>query len=160
MILQKQTTWTRYSSIYHKPQPKSKLCSSSQQMPTSTPAPAISVSILAHMSLPASLPPPFSPDINLLNGLPLMILPAPAHTKIMVPLCALSHLQTSFSPPSDDSRTQQIQWQAIQQGFCYEEPASGTHGLLTYPPAAAKPSSPVDSSASASTFDDPSPSLQ
>ena len=50
--------------------------------------------------------------------------------------------------------------QAIRQGFCYEEPATGAHGLLANPPAAAEPTSLADSCASAITSDDPGPSLQ
>ena len=63
---------------------------------------------------------------------------------------------------SDDSRIQQMQRQAIRQGFCYEEPATGAHGLLANLSAAAEPTSLVDSGASATTSDDPgpSPSLQ
>ena len=45
-------------------------------------------------------------------------------------------------------------------GFCYEEPATGAHGLLANPPAAASPSSLVDCGVSATTSDDPGPSLQ
>ncbi|KAN0136386.1 hypothetical protein V8E53_005754 [Lactarius tabidus] len=81
--------------------------------PVSTPPP-----IPASISVDTSSPPPSSPDINSLAGLPLTILPAPACTGIIVPPLALSHLQTSSSPPSDDSRTQQMQRQAIRQGFC------------------------------------------
>ena len=53
-----------------------------------------------------------------------------------------------------------MQRQAIRQSFCYEEPATGAHGLLANPPAAAKPTSLADSGASATTSDDPGPSLQ
>ena len=70
-------------------------------------------SISVHTSSPASSPHPPSPDVNSL-GLPLTILPVPAHTGIMVLPCALSHLQTSSIPPSDGSRTQQMQRQAIR----------------------------------------------
>jgi hypothetical protein len=34
------------------------------------------------------------------------------------------------STPSDDSRTQQMQRQAIRQGFCYVGSTTGAHGLL------------------------------
>ena len=51
-----------------------------------------------------------------------------------------------------------MQRQAIRQGFCYEEPATGAHGLLANPPAAAEPTSLADSGASATTSDDPGPS--
>ena len=73
-----------------------------------------------------------------------------------MPPRALSHLRISSSPPSDDSRTQQPQ--AIRQGFCYEEPATGAHGLLANPPAAAEFTSLAGSGASATTSDDPGPS--
>jgi hypothetical protein len=90
-----------------KPQPQSKYKSrrSSQQHRASTPPPAISASISVHTSSPSPSLPPSSPDVNSLAGLPLTILPAPARTGIAVPPRALSHLQTSSSPPSDDSRT-------------------------------------------------------
>ena len=52
-----------------------------------------------------------------------------------------------------------MQRQAIRQGFCYEEPASGAHGLLANPLAAAESPSLADSGVSAITSD-PSPSLQ
>ena len=116
-----------------KPQPTSKYRRASQQQPASTPLPVVSASISIHTSSPASSPPPPSPDVNSLDGLPLTILPAPARAGIVVPPRALSHLQTSSSPPSDDSRTQQMQRQAIWQGFCYEEPATGAHSLLANP---------------------------
>ena len=53
-----------------------------------------------------------------------------------------------------------MQRQAIRQGFCSEEPATGAHGLLANPPAAAEPTSLADSGASATTSDDPGLSLQ
>ena len=142
-----------------KPQAKHKYRRSSQQQPASTPPPAISTSISVHASSPASSPPPSSPDVNSLDFLPLTILPAPTRTGIVVPPRALSHLPTSSTPPSDDSRMQQMQRQAIRQGFCCEEPATGAHGLLANPLAAAEPSSLADSGVSATTSD-PSPSLQ
>ena len=52
-----------------------------------------------------------------------------------------------------------MQRQAIRQGFCYEEPVSGAHGLLTNPLDAAESPSLADSGVSAITSD-PSPSLQ
>ena len=52
-----------------------------------------------------------------------------------------------------------MQWQAIRQGFCCEEPATGAHGLLANPLAAAESPSLADSGISAITSD-PSPSLQ
>ena len=52
-----------------------------------------------------------------------------------------------------------MQRQAIRQGFCCEEPASGAHGLLANPPAAAEPTPLADSGACATT-PDPGPSLQ
>jgi hypothetical protein len=114
-----------------KPQPQSKYKSrrKSQQQPASTPPP-VHASISVHTSSPSPSPPPSSPDVDSLAGLPLTILPAPARTEIVVPPRALSHLQTSSTPPSDDSRTQQMQRQAIRQGFCYEGSATGAHGLL------------------------------
>ena len=133
--------------------------SSSQQQPASTPPPAISASISVHMSSPRSSPPPSSPDVNSLDGLPLTTLPAPARPGIVLPPRTLSHLQTSFTPP-DDSRTQEMQRQAIRQGFCCEEPATGAHGLLANPLAAAEPPSLADSGVSATTSFDPGPSLQ
>ena len=51
-----------------------------------------------------------------------------------------------------------MQRQAIRQGFCYEEPATGAHGLLANPPAAAESTSLAGSGASATTSDDPGPS--
>ena len=141
-----------------KPQPTSKYRRSSQQQPASTPLPVVSASISIHTSSSGSSPPPSSPDVNSLDCLPLTILPAPARAGIVVPPRALSHLQTSSSPPSDDSRTQQMQRQAIWQGFCYEEPATGAHGLLANSPAAAEPTSLADSGAGATTSDNPGPS--
>ena len=88
-------------------QPKFKYRRSSQQQPSSTPLPAISVSISVHTLSPASLPPPSSPHVNSLDGLRLTILPAPAGIRIVVPPRMLSHLQTPL--PSDDGRTQQMQ---------------------------------------------------
>ena len=142
------------------PQPKPKYRRSSQQQPASTP-PAVSASISVHTSSPV-LATAFLSRRQLARRPPLTILPAPARTGIVVPPRALSHLQTSSSPPSDDSRIQQMQRQAIRQGFCYEEPATGAHGLLANLPAAAEPTSLADSGASATTSDDPgpSPSLQ
>ena len=52
-----------------------------------------------------------------------------------------------------------MQRQAIWQGFCCEEPATGAHGLLANPLAAAGPPSLADSGVSATTSD-PSPSPQ
>ena len=52
-----------------------------------------------------------------------------------------------------------MQQEAIRQGFCCEEPATGAHGLLANPLAAAKPSSLADSGVSATTSDDLGPSL-
>ena len=143
-----------------KPQAKHKYRHSSQQQPASTPPPAIAMSISVHTSSPASSPPPSSPDVNSLDGLPLTILPAPALTGIVVPPRALSHLQTLSTLLSDNSRTQQMQRQAIRQGFCCEEPATGAHGLLANPLPAAEPSSLADSGVSATTSDDLGPSLQ
>ena len=51
-----------------------------------------------------------------------------------------------------------MQQQAIRQGFCNEEPATGAHGLLASPPAAAEPTSLADSGTSATTSNDPDPS--
>src|ERR1700744_3402902 len=58
------------------------------------------------------------------------ILPALACTGIVLLPSALSHLQTSSAPPSDDSRTQRRQRQAILQGVFCEGPVTGAHGLL------------------------------
>ena len=52
-----------------------------------------------------------------------------------------------------------MQRQAIRQGFCCEEPATGPHDLLANPLAAAEPPSLANSGVSATTSD-PSPSLQ
>jgi hypothetical protein len=128
-----------------KPQPQSKYKSrrKSQQQPASTPPP-VHASISVHTSSPSPSPPPSSPDVDSLAGLPLTILPAPARTEIVVPPRALSHLQTSSTPPSDDSRTQQMQRQTIRQGFCYEGSATGAHGLLAKnSPAAAELTTPL-----------------
>ena len=137
-----------------KPQPKSKYRRSSQEQLASTPPPVVSAPISVHTSPPASSPPPSSPDVNSFDGLPLMILPAPARTGIVVPSCALSHLQTLSTPPSDDSR-QQMQQQAIRQGFRCEELATGAHCLLANPPAGAEPTPLADSGAYATTYSDP-----
>ena len=52
-----------------------------------------------------------------------------------------------------------MQRQAIRQGFCCEEPATGAHGHLANPLVAAESPSLVDSGVGAITSD-PSPSLQ
>ena len=108
------------SSIYRSAhrRPKSKYRRSNQQQSASTPPPAISASISVHMSSPASLPTAFlsrRPSHSMAP--PLTILPVPARTGIVVSPGALSHLQTSSTPASDDNRTQQMQQQAIRQGF-------------------------------------------
>ena len=106
-----------------KPQPKSKYRRSSQQQSASTPPPTISASISVHMSSPASSPTAFlSRRPSRSTAPPLTILPVPARTGIVVLPRALSHLQMSSTPASDDSRTQQIQRQAIRQGFCLGGP--------------------------------------
>ena len=142
-----------------KPQAKHKYRRSSQQQPTSIPPHAISASISVHTSSLASSPPPSSPDVNPLDGIPLTVLPAPTRNGIVVPPRAMSHLKTLFTP-SDDSRTQEMQLQAIQQGFCCEEPATGAHGLLANTLAAAEPPTLVDSGVNATTSDNHGPSLQ
>lgn len=54
-------------------------------------------------------------------------------------------------------KSQQMQRQAIRQGFC-NGPASGAHGLLAYFPDAAEQAAPVVHDGSASTsIPDPSP---
>jgi hypothetical protein len=144
-----------------KPQPQSKYKSrrSSQQHPASTPPP-VNASISVHTSSPSPSPPPSSPDVDSLAGLPLTILPAPARTEIVVPPRALSHLQTSSTPPSDDSRTQQMQRQAIRQGFCYEGSATGAHGLLAKnSPAAAELITPLADSGACATTSGSEPGL-
>jgi hypothetical protein len=144
-----------------KPQPQSKYKSrrKSQQQPASTPPP-VHASISVHTSSPSPSPPPSSPDVDSLAGLPLTILPAPARTEIVVPPRALSHLQTSSTPPSDDSRTQQMQRQAIRQGFCYEGSATGAHGLLAKDsPAAAELTTPLADSGACATTSGSEPAL-
>jgi hypothetical protein len=144
-----------------KPQPQSKYKSrrSSQQHPASAPPP-VNASISVHTSSPSPSPPPSSPDVDSLAGLPLTILPAPARTEIVVPPRALSHLQTSSTPPSDDSRTQQMQRQAIRQGFCYEGSATGAHGLLAKnSPAAAELITPLADSGACATTSGSEPGL-
>ncbi|KAH9069604.1 hypothetical protein EDB83DRAFT_2518349 [Lactarius deliciosus] len=66
------------------------------------------------------------PDFNLLAGLPLTILPAPARTR----------LRSSPGPPDPVRGMQEVQQHAIRQGFCYEGVAVGAHGLLASLPAA------------------------
>ena len=128
------------------PQPKPKSRRTSQRHRASTPSP-VNTSISVHTSPPSTPPPPSqqpssptTPSVNSLAGLPLTILPAPSRTAIAIPPRALSHLQasSSSSPDGSDSQTQQMQRQAIRQGFCYEGTETGADGLLATSPAAAE----------------------
>ena len=88
-------------------------------VPTSFPSPSPSP-----LPRSSSAPPR---DTNALAGLPLMILPAPAATDIVIPTRALNHLNASPGPPDPEFGTRDFE--SLQDFHC-EEAAVGAHGLL------------------------------
>ena len=95
-----------------------------------------------HVPSPSPTPPPQSPlatpppsDDDMLSGHPLTILPVPSPTGIVIAPRALTHL-----PASPGAQPRQ---NGSLQGFHGEEAATGAHGLLETPAAAA---TPMDSS--------------
>ncbi|KAH9011689.1 hypothetical protein EDB85DRAFT_1101440 [Lactarius pseudohatsudake] len=113
------------------------------------PRPGRSHTRLPYHSLDEQSSPITPPDVNSLAGLPLTILPEPAHTEIAISPRALSHLHSSPDPPDPARKYQETQQYAIRQGFCYEGTAIGAPGLLATSPAAEP--SPVSNSGACAT---------
>jgi hypothetical protein len=107
-------------------------------------------------TLPRRPPRCHHPPATSTTGLPLAIHRTPARTEIVVPL---GHLRISPSPLSDNSRTQQMQRQAIRQGFCCESSQQARSVPRKKFPTAAELTTPLADSGACATTSGSEPAL-
>ena len=126
----------------NKPRPVSTFSPAPISVPTSLPSPSPSP-----LPQSSSAPPR---GTNMLAGLPLTILPAPAATDILIPTRALNHLNSSPGPPDPEFGMRDYE---SLQGFHCEEAAVGAHGLLESRSSPAAITATATTAASTSSMD-------